>query len=209
MPGWIRRSFTAAGLTQIPPGPQLSALQGRFGGTVMLCIDVSASMNGRPILEAVRGAKEFVAEAVAAHYSVGVMLWNTTVVDLAEPTADGVAALRLLEPVNGAYGGNDLIGPLQHCHQILDEFTGDRVVALFGDGDLTPKDQVLAKVAQMKSENIRFVTRGLGALAAREFGEISSEEASTSEVHHVEDLAAGIAGMAASLKQRSATGQHG
>jgi uncharacterized protein with von Willebrand factor type A (vWA) domain len=203
MAEWIRRSFTAAGLTQIPPGPHFGALQGRFGGTVMLCIDVSGSMDGMPVLEAVRGAREFVSAAVAAHYKVGVMLWNTHVVAVSEPTADGVAALRLLKPVDRAAGGNDLIGPLQQCHQILDSFTGDRVVALFGDGDLTPKDRVLVKVAQMKSENIRFVTRGLGAMAAREFGEISSEEASTAEVRQVEDLAAGIAGMAASLKPRS------
>jgi uncharacterized protein with von Willebrand factor type A (vWA) domain len=200
MPGWIRRPFSAAGLTQIPPGPHLAALQGRYGGTVMLCIDVSGSMHGTPILEAVRGAREFVAEAVAAHYKVGVMLWNTGVVALAEPDGDGVAALRLLEPVNSAHGGNNLIGPLERCHQVLDRFTGDRVVALFGDGDLTPRERVLAKVAQMKCENIRFVTRGLGATAAREFGEISSEEASTATVSRVEELAAGIRGMAASLK---------
>ena len=50
--------FTAAGLTQIPPGPHLRTLQGRYGGgVVMLCIDVSGSMDGKPILEAVRGAK--------------------------------------------------------------------------------------------------------------------------------------------------------
>ena len=203
MADWIRRSFGAAGLTQIPPGPHLAALQGRFGGTVMLCIDVSGSMDGEPILEAVRGAEEFVSEAVAARYQVGVMLWNTGVVALAEPTADGVAARQVLAPVRRAAGGNDLIGPLERCHQVLGRFTGDRVVALFGDGDLTPKQRVLAKVAQMKAENIRFVTRGLGALAAREFGEISSEEASSAEVRRVEDLATGIAGMAASLKPGS------
>jgi hypothetical protein len=203
MGGWLRRSFTAAGLTQIPPGPHIRALQGRFGGTVMLCIDVSGSMDGTPIREAVRGAREFVAEAVTAHYSVGVMLWNTGVVALAEPTADGVAALKLLEPVDHAFGGTSLIGPLQRCHQVLDSFTGDRVVALFGDGDLGPRDQVLAKVALMKSEDIRFVTRGLGSVAAHEFGELSSDEASTAEVPGVEDLANGIAGMAASLKPKS------
>ncbi len=80
MPTWIRRQFTAAGLTQIPAGPHLGSLQGRYGGTVMLCIDVSGSMDGQPIREAVRGAREFVNEAVSAHYNVGVMLWNTQVV---------------------------------------------------------------------------------------------------------------------------------
>lgn len=171
----------------------------------MLCIDVSGSMWGTPILEAIRGAREFVSEAVAARYQVGVMLWNTRVVALAEPSADGVAATRVLDQVQ-AGGGNSLIGPLEHCHQVLDRFTGDRVVALFGDGDLTPKELVVAKVAEMKAQNIRFVTRGLGDLAAREFGEISSEEAATATVSRVEELADGIAGMAASLKPRTGTG---
>jgi uncharacterized protein (DUF58 family) len=201
MADWIRRSFTAAGLTQVPPGPCLRTLQARFGGTVMLCIDVSGSMHGTPVLEAVRGARQFVAEAVAAHYSVGVMLWNTDVVALAEPSADGESASRLLSTVTGAYGGNYLLTPLNRCHQILDEYSGDRVVAIFGDGDLTPKDPVLAKVAQMKAENIRFVTRGLGAMAAREFAMVSSEDPSAVEVSQVENLAAGIASMAASLKK--------
>lgn len=205
MSGWIRRAFSAPGLTQIPPGPGMGALQGRFGGTVMLCIDVSGSMDGAPILEAVRGARQFVAEAVAAHYKVGVMLWNHAVDAVCEPTADGKAALALLAPVNRAWGANDLFTALNHCHQVLDRFTGDRVVALFGDGDLTPKAQVLVKVAQMRSENIRFVTRGLGPYAAREFGEITDEEPSTASIDNVSNLAEGIADMAGSLKHYGIT----
>jgi uncharacterized protein (DUF58 family) len=209
MADWVRRSFNSVGLTQIPPGQHLRALQERFGGgVVMLCIDVSGSMDGKPILEAIRGAKTFVREAVEARYKVGVMLWNTRVVDLSEPTVDGRAALKTLAPVKQASGGNHLIDPLERCHQILDRFTDDpdRVVALFGDGDLTPKDRVLIKVAQMKAENIRFVTRGLGASAAREFGTISSEEPSSVAIDDVADLAAGIATMAASLKPRGLVG---
>lgn len=200
MPSWIRRPFSAPGLTQIPPGPGLGALQGRFGGTVMLCIDVSGSMDGAPILEAVRGARQFIAEAVAANYKVGMMLWNTRVEAVCEPTADGKDALDLLAPVNHAWGSNYLLTPLEHCHQILGRFTGDRVVALFGDGDLTPKPPVLAKVAEMKAENIRFVTRGLGPYAAREFGQISDDAPSSAAIDNVADLADGIADMATSLK---------
>jgi uncharacterized protein with von Willebrand factor type A (vWA) domain len=202
MASWIRRAFSAPGLTQIPTGPHLSRLQGRFGGTVMLCIDVSGSMTGTPILEAVRGAQQFVSEAVGAHYKVGVMLWSDRVENVCEPTPDGKAALALLAPVNQAAGGNDLFIALNNCHQVLDRFTGDRVVALFGDGDLTPKAQVLVKVAQMKAENIRFVTRGLGPYAAREFGEISDEEPSSATIADVSDLAAGIADMAVTLRTK-------
>jgi Mg-chelatase subunit ChlD len=209
MADWIRRAFTSAGLTQIPPGPHIGALQDRYGGgVVMLCIDVSGSMDGDPIREAVRGAKQFVTEAVEARYKVGVMLWNTRVTDLAEPVSDGKGAMKLLGRTSSASGGNNLIGPLDHCHQVLDRFKDapDRVVALFGDGDLTPKDPVLRKVAQMKAENIRFVTRGLGRHAAAEFGQISSEEPSSASIDDVAKLADGIATMAASLKVKRPRG---
>jgi hypothetical protein len=194
MADWIRRSFTAPGLTQIPPGPHLSAIQDHYGGTVMLCIDVSGSMDGRPLKEAVRGAKEFVAEAVAAHYKVGVMLWSDRVDALAEPAAHDAAAMRLLSRASIG-GGTNLLKPLETCHQVLGKFTGDRVVAIFGDGDLGPRSRVLAKVAVMKADDIRFVTRGLGRMAAQAFGEISSSEASDAMVQGVENLADGIRDM--------------
>ena len=207
MADWIRRPFSSPGLTQIPPGRHLRALQDRFGGgTVMLCIDVSGSMDGRPIREAVRGARRFVDEAVEARYRVGVLLWNTDVAALAEPTDDGKTARRLLERTTSASGGTSLLRPLERCHQILDQFKGqDRVVAIFGDGDLGPRERVLAKVAQMKAEDIRFVTRGLGSAAAQEFAEVSGEEQPIVTVNGVDDLAEGIATMAASLK--SVTGR--
>lgn len=168
----------------------------------MLMIDVSGSMNGTPIIEAARGARQFVADAVQAHYAVGVMLWNSAVVAISEPSDDPSPALAILSPLTSASGGNHLIGPLNTCHQILEPFVGDRVVALFGDGDLTPTEQVLTKVAQMKAANIRFVTRGLGASAARVFGGISDEDAASARVERVEDLAHGIAAMADVLKDR-------
>jgi Mg-chelatase subunit ChlD len=212
MADWIRRSFSSAGLTQIPPGRHLRTLQDRFGGgIVMLCIDVSGSMDGRPIREAVRGARTFVDEAVEARYRVGVVLWNTGVVALAEPTQDGKAASRLLDRTKGASGGNSLIGPLERCHQILDGFRDqeqDRVVAIFGDGDIRPREQVLAKVAQMKAENIRFVTRGLGSVAACEFAEISGEEQPAVAVDGVDDLADSIATMATSLRSSRPRRRH-
>jgi hypothetical protein len=58
----------------------------------------------------------------------------------------------------------------------------------------------------MKAENIRFVTRGLGASAARDFGTISSGEPSSAAIDDVAGLADGIATMAASLKSRGLAG---
>ena len=201
MPSWIRRSFTAAGLTQIPPGPHLRSVQERFGGTVMLCIDVSGSMTGPPLAEAVRGARQFVAEAVAAHYRIGVILWDHGVAAVAEPTSDGQAAAGVLDAAR-IHGGTDLLPGLIRCHQVLGGYTGDRVVALFGDGDLGPqREDALRRVALMKAENIRFVTRGLGSYAAQVFGEISDSDPSGSTIADVSQLADGIATMADALKR--------
>jgi hypothetical protein len=144
----------------------------------------------------------FVDEAIEANYEVGVILWNTTVVSSSEISRNPGDAGNVLSSAH-AGGGNDLLEPLSKCHKLLNAFAGDRVVAIFGDGDLTPKARVLEKVESMKRENIRFVTRGLGPVAAREFGEVSSEEPSQSAVLSVDKLADGIAGMAASLKPRA------
>lgn len=204
-PTWIRRSFTAPGLTQIPPGPHLGSIQDRFGGTVMLCIDVSGSMSGSPLAEAVRGARQFVAEAVITHYRVGVILWDDAVAAVAGPTSDGLAATHILGAAR-IRGGTNLLPGLTNCHEILGGFIGDRVVALFGDGDLGPqRDQVLARVARMKAENIRFVTRGLGAYSAQVFGEISDDDPSSATIADVINLADGIANMATTLKRTSIT----
>lgn len=204
MPDWIRRSFTSPGLTQIPPGPYLGKLQRKYsGGTVILCIDVSGSMSGNALTEAVRGAKTFVTEALTARYRVGILLWNHEVVGFEEPAEDGKRALALLDRAT-AGGANNLLLPLMRCHEVLGQAENDpdRVVAIFGDGDIHPRQEVLTKVACMKAENIRFVTRGLGQAAAQAFAEISSEQNAHVEVGEVAALADGIAAMAASLRYR-------
>jgi Mg-chelatase subunit ChlD len=191
-------------LTQIPPGGHLRTLQHRFGdGTVVLMIDVSPSMAGRPIEEALRGAEGFIAEAVQANYNVGTILWDTNVVAACRPSPDAGESLRVVR--NASLGnGTCLFPPLVHCHQMLGSFDGDRVVAIFSDGQLLPQDksEALRRVAEMKGEDIRFVTRGLGAQAARELDEISDEADGSGQVNSVDDLADGIAGMATALRSR-------
>ena len=204
MASWIRRSFSSPGLTQVPPGRYLPVMQGRYaGGVVVLCIDVSYSMAGTRLNEAVRGARAFVKEAVEARYKVGVLLWANETVDMSDPSIDEAPALRLLDTAR-AHGGTNLLEPLKRTHQVLDGFRDapDRVVAIFGDGSLGPRDPVLAKVAGMKAEGIRFVTRGLGDSAAREYEEVASEPDESAEVGGVDDLADSIAAMATSLKGR-------
>lgn len=177
----------------------------------MLLLDVSGSMHDAsrsgtadilPIQEAVIGSRRFVDEAVEALYSIGLVLWNQDVAAERPPTEDGQPTYELLDGGNFPTGGTNLYPALCRSHDILRPYTGDRVVAIFGDGDLGfQAGQALQKVAEMKSENIRFTTRGLGAVAAQAFASISDEEPEKTRVDSVEDLAEGIASMATVLRK--------
>jgi uncharacterized protein with von Willebrand factor type A (vWA) domain len=196
---WIRRAFTSVGLTQCPPGPHLDSMQRKFvGGSVILCIDCSGSMSGYPLQQAVQGAGRFIGEAIEAKYDIGLMLWSDRVdvhVPL-EPTA--TAAARALSAAT-IYGGTDLMPALWQCQRDLAGLSGDRVVAIFSDGEVSRLDEVLQTVAMMKADNIRFVTRGLGPGAAW-LEDISSEGTAAVVVKSVETLADDIAGMSQSLR---------
>ena len=207
MADWVRKVFTSIGLTQMPPGPHADSLRNRFqGGYVILCIDVSGSMHGPALTEAVRGAQRFLDEAASAGYQMGLVLWTEGVQAYTPVSPQTDDAVRLLSRAV-AGGGNELHLVLLHCEQELRGLAGDRVVAIFGDGDITPRERVLAKVAEMKADNIRFVTRGLGANAAAEFALLDSEEAGAVAVASVAALAEGIAGMSKQLHRTKAGGR--
>ncbi|WOQ17305.1 vWA domain-containing protein [Raineyella sp. W15-4] len=170
---WVRREFGDAGLTQYPPGPALEAWAARFSGTVILCIDCSGSMFGAPLADAKEGAREFVATGLAENYSVGIVFWNSRVECLHEPSRARKSLEEFLSK-GQASGGNDLIPCLEHVHSVLGPLEGDRVCAIFGDGDISPESAVLTKVGLMKAEGIRFVTRGLGSWSDQQFQKLET-----------------------------------
>lgn len=201
MATWVRRSFDSAGITQAPAGPALPAVQRRHAsGTVMLLIDVSGSMQGERLAQAVVGARQFVDEAVEAGYAVGIVLWHTSVAAIRLPDTDPKETRALLAQASFPSGGTNLYPALERTNEVLQEYTGDRVVAIFGDGDLGSPARVHPLVARMKADDIRFVTRGLGAVAATEFGKISDEAPEHVRVDNEAHLAESIASMARSLK---------
>ncbi|GFJ86592.1 vWA domain-containing protein [Phytohabitans rumicis] len=129
MSDWIRRPFAGIGLTQCPPGRHLRKLQERYGGSVLLCIDVSGSMacadgGARTRLQhAVAGAERFVAEALAAHYAIGLVLWHHQVAGFVPLTRDPAPVLTALRSAVAA-GGNDVTHTLRLGMRELRDRTG-------------------------------------------------------------------------------------
>lgn len=198
MPDWTRAEFTAVGMTQYPVGPHLAALQRRFSGIVYLCIDVSGSMGGRPLEKAVAGGLAFVAEAFDAHYEVGIVLWDHGVASHIDHTGSRADVEAFVRSARIA-GGTDIVPTLEFLDRNIGDLTGDRVAAIFGDGDLgVNRPRALAKAAELRAKGVRIISCGLGDGAASALDEISSEgrekPRSAGTVDEIEETIANMAG---------------
>jgi Mg-chelatase subunit ChlD len=201
MTDWIRRSFDAVGVTQYKPGKHLAALQEPHLGKVILCIDVSGSMSGSSLSEAVRGAREFVSQAVAARYRVGLILWNSSIALSVPVSSDPKPVLCGLERAS-ADGGTNVTPTLRAGITALGALTGDRVLAVFGDGDIGPVQDAVSAARDAAALGIRIIVRGLGSHAAAALSQIATEGLESSEISGNAGIATGIAAMASSLRVR-------
>lgn len=197
---WLRRQFESVGLTQHPVGKHLSKVQDKFGGSVILCLDVSGSMSGRPLSQAVVGCRRFIEEAHEAHYQVGLVFWNHGVESHVQIMKETGPLFSLLKRAS-ASGGTNIVPTLELVEQELAGHDGDRVVAIFGDGDLGNKRAAENAAQRLRSQNIRIITCGLGQSSAESLSAIADEE--ELRVASGDTIGESIAGMAAGLKRRS------
>ena len=197
--GWTRKTFDGMGLTQYPVGRNLAVLQARLGGAVVLCLDVSGSMSGDRLDQAKAGCARFVAEAEAARYSIGGVLWHHDVAGSSSLDRGRAGAAALFDSAV-ASGGNAITPALRRCERLLDEMAGDRVIAVFGDGDLGPQDVAIAEASRLAAKGIRVITCGLGEESAELLDAISSETAPARVAAH-DDIAGAIARMSSALRR--------
>jgi uncharacterized protein (DUF58 family) len=200
---WIRRTYDGIGPTQYPAGPYLRAVQEPYIGKVFLCIDVSGSMSesagGRTRLDhAVAGARQFVQEANGAGYDVGLILWDTGIHGFVPLSSTPEPVLDALDGA-GIGGGTNVTPALKRGTHELESLTGDRVLAIFGDGDLGPVKPAVAAAREAAARGIRIVVRGLGEQSARSLSQIATDAADNAVIERTEKIEQGIAGMAKSV----------
>ena len=183
----MKKVFSAEGVTEWKPGPHLDLLTKRFGqsGAVMLLLDVSGSMAARSgfrthLSLAVDGCGGFIDDAIGGGYHAGLVFWSHDVQAHVLPSEDGNSARSLLKRA-GAYGGGTNVLPALRLagELLLDIDVSDRVIAVFGDGDLGDAKAAKECAAELASQGIRIVTLGLGDASAEALAEISTETADT------------------------------
>ena len=140
-------------------------------------------------------------EALAAHYEVAMLFWHHGVAGNTDLTRDREQLVRFLRGAT-AGGGNDIVPTLDRSRALLRDRPGDRVVAIFGDGDLGDEAAASRKAHALGTENIRILTLGLGLASAQSLNVISTETADEPRVAHADDIASSIAGLASGLRRR-------
>ena len=186
-------------LARWPVGDHFDELADSFGGAVILCLDVSGSMAGN-LPQARQGCLAFLDSAREAGYSVGAVLWRHRVVGSAAPTPDGGTARTLIGAAT-ADGGTDVCPALHRADELLEGCSGDRAVAIFGDGDLGDAERAENIARTLTGRGIRIITCGLGLASARSLAQISTEERLAPRTADAGRLSEDIASMAAGLRQ--------
>lgn len=175
MAGWTKKNFKTDPVTEYRPGPNLPRLRAGFLGAVILALDVSGSMSGSRLEQARRGCGRFIDEAVEDNYSVGVILWDHDVNAFTPPDPSPKNARAMIASAT-AGGGTNIVPCLQRAHAaLLADAAGDRVLAIFGDGDLGNRRAAIETAELLKADGIRIMTCGLGEASAAQLDEISTE----------------------------------
>jgi uncharacterized protein (DUF58 family) len=207
----MKKVFSADGVTEWRPGPHLDLLTKRFrqSGAVMLLLDVSGSMTimsgRRSRLDlAVDGCRGFIDDAVEGGYRAGLLLWSHDVRAHVPPSEDGQTARSLLKRAGKYSGGNNVLPALQLAGDLLLELdVSDRVIAVFGDGDLGDARAAKECAAGLAAQGIRIITLGLGDASAQALAAISTETADAApRTTTSATMAADIQGLARGLVGR-------
>jgi VWA domain-containing protein len=200
---WVRGSYDSPGLTQSPPGPYLAKLSDRYDvgpRTVLLCIDISGSMSGRPLELAKSGGERFLTEAVDGRYDCGLVLWDSAVVTYVRPEPSGQVAREALRGACSG-GGTDIIPCLLLAKQVLGPLAGDRVLCLFSDGEFGQQRWARDLARELCAMGVRIIVRGLGERVADALGELACPGCPDDQqtITHEDAIDTGIASMAANL----------
>jgi Mg-chelatase subunit ChlD len=201
--GWTKKNFQADPVTEYSPGPNLGRLRASFMGVAILALDVSGSMSGARLEQARKGCLRFIDEAIDDNYSVGVILWNHTVNAVSPPDQSPKRAREMIVSASVS-GGNDIVPTLQEAHaSLMHEPAGDRVLAIFGDGDLGNPTRAVAEAELLKADGIRIITCGLGDQSAAQLAVISTETTESPRSATSDSIADSIASMARGLVRKN------
>ncbi len=136
----------------------------RRGGadTVWALLDISGSMTGEPLEEAMRGFIDFCRAGVQQGYRVGFIAFNDALHELS-PATDKIRDLE--ESIQNLYagGGTIMAAPIRHAAEKMKEASGARVIFLVTDGFPADPEETVTLAQDCHRDGIDIIALGTGS----------------------------------------------
>jgi Mg-chelatase subunit ChlD len=145
--------------------------------TVLLVIDTSGSMLGKPIQEAQMAAHRFVAEMDLTHSSIGLWKVADRVVQKCAPTQDGkeigIAIDKLRFNHHEAGGGNSA-QPFTDAKKFFSNVSGKKFMVVLADGVWHDQPHAVQEAKKSHEDGIEVVALGFGSADIQFLQDIAS-----------------------------------
>lgn len=143
--------------------------------SVIIFIDVSGSMDGAPLKEAKKAAKEFVAGTDLASSSIGIGVVSNGSKLLQVPTQNGSHIIRAIDSVTcGSEGYGNSAHPFDTIYKSLQNVGGMRIGIVLADGVWSKQSLAVSRAQRCHEEGIEIVGVGFGSADKRFIEDISS-----------------------------------
>ncbi len=141
--------------------------------TIYLLLDISGSMSGDPVVEALEGARQFNAKCLVSSQVVGLICFSSEAKVIAPPSRSGIA--ERLESFECS-GSTNMAAAIMLAIHDIEQVHGRRSIVLVTDGYPNDPDAALKAAQQAKNMGIRILTIGTTDSDANFLAKIASSD---------------------------------
>ena len=147
----------------------------REPATVYLAFDLSGSMSGRPLAEAQRAAKAFVAQVDLSTTAVGLMAVSDLVQTELQASQNATQIERAIDGLRlGSTGYGNAGHPFDEIHRLLAGRDGRRYALVLADGVWSNQPLAVRQARRCHEDKIDIIAIGFGSADRKFLDEIAS-----------------------------------
>lgn len=162
-------SWTDGSLADNQPEPVVEP------GMVYLLVDLSGSMDGRPVKEAKKAANDFVSQLDLSMFAIGVGGFGSNFVNFLSPTHDEYALRSCISQLEvGDRTGYGTDNPLGYMPSLFNGFEGSKLIIILTDGVWSGAKRAVQDAHQCNAMGIDTIGIGISAADQRFLQRISS-----------------------------------